>query len=149
MRGALVLLVVIAAAAPARADLAVGDRVVATWKDGGYYAGVATALDRRTVTVAWSDGDAPSTTPRGHVFAIPPPARRRLAPRTWGVCAWTKATTWYDCRVVRADDAGVTVRYRDGTTRTVGYDEIVVPTGAAARELARRVASDRRRRPRR
>lgn len=143
------LLVLIAAVAPARADVAVGDRVVAAWKDGSYYAGVAAAVERRTVTVAWADGDEPSATPRDHVFAIPPPARRRLAPRTWGVCAWTKATTWYDCRVVRADAAAVTVVYRDGTTRTVGYDEIVVPTGAAARELARRVASDRRRRPRR
>ena len=148
MRRAPVLLALIAAVAPARADVAVGDRVVAAWKDGSYYAGVAAAVERRTVTVAWADGDEPSATPRDHVFAIPPPTRRRLAARTWAVCAWTKATTWYDCRVVRAA-AAVTVVYRDGTTRTVGYDEIVVPTGAAARELARRVASDRRRRPRR
>jgi hypothetical protein len=148
MRAAMCL-AVIAAAAPARADLAVGDRVVAAWRDGNYYAGVATAIDGGAVTVAWSDGDAPSETPRARVFAIPPPARRRLAPRSWGVCAWTKPTTWYDCRVIRADAAAVTVGYRDGTTRVVGYDEIVIPTGAAARELARRVASDRRRRPRR
>ncbi len=48
---------------------AVGDRVLAVWSGGRFYAGEVSKVDGTTYTVKWDDGSDPSTVEAGKIIA--------------------------------------------------------------------------------
>lgn len=51
------------------ATFAVGDRVLAVWSQGRFYAGKVTKVTGSSYTIAWDDGTTPSTVEAGRIIA--------------------------------------------------------------------------------
>jgi len=124
--------------------LAVGEHVLAVWKDGKMYPGVLADVRPGGATVRWDDGDVPLVVAEGNIARLAagrgsqPPVAIAQAGRSYpGLAAGTPvAARWKDGnywlgQIAGAVGSGYRIHYADGDVLDVQNDA-VIPCGQVA-----------------